>query len=232
MRNRNYYCVAGALCLMAVAPRVLLPMLQDAGEFRLRSDTRVVEVDVQVRDSHGNAVQGLKAEDFTILDNGKKRPFTIFREYGVGSAPVDRSAEPSPTAAPAGLALPPNTFTNLGVPKPPEGHSTVLLLDAVNGLLDSYGLMVKGVADMLGRIPADEKVAVYVIVKQMGLVMLQDYTTDHARILTAVEHFIPQGMEQGSAWLGWRRRSEGAGGFASAASTGRSPARQCERLTC
>jgi len=111
-------------------------MLRDTGEYRRRSDTRVVEVDVQVRDSHGNPVQGLKAEDFTILDNGKKRPFAIFREYSVTSAPTDRSAEPQPTAPPPGPALPPNTFTNLGVPKPPEGHSTVLLLDAVNGWAD------------------------------------------------------------------------------------------------
>ncbi len=194
MRNRNYYCLAASLCLLAVAPRTLLPMLQEAGEYRLRSDTRVVEVDVQVRDSHGNPVQGLKAGDFTILDNGKKRPFTIFREYSVTSAPAERSAEPQPGATPDQPALPPNTFTNLGVPKPPDGHSTVLLLDAVNGWADSYGQMHQGVIDMLARIPADEKVAIYVIVKQMGLVMLQDYTTDHARLRASFDHFIPQGM--------------------------------------
>src|ERR1700723_2392905 len=97
MRNRNYYFLAAALCLLAASPRALLPMLQDAGEYRLRSDTRVVEVDVQVRDSHGKPVQGLKAADFTILDNGKKRPFTIFREYSVTSAPADRAAEPPAT---------------------------------------------------------------------------------------------------------------------------------------
>ena len=194
MRNRNYYCLATTLCLFAVAPRTLLPMLQDGGEYRLRSDTRVVEVDVQVRDSHGKPVQRLKAEDFTILDNGKKRPFTIFHEYSVTSDPAGRSVQPQPSDPPAGPALPPNTFTNLGVPKPPDGHSTVLLLDAVNGWADNYAYMRKGVTDMLPRIPADKKVAVYVIVKQMGLAMLQDYTTDHARILAAIDRFVPQGM--------------------------------------
>ena len=169
-------------------------MLQDAGEYRLRSDTRVVEVDVQVRDSHGKPVQGLKAGDFTILDDGKKRAFAIFHEYSATSAPADRAAEPQPAAPSAEPALPPNTFTNLGVPQPPDGHSTVLLLDAVNGWADNYAYMRQGVTGMLGRIPADEKVAIYVIVKQMGLVMLQDYTTDHARILASFEHFVPQGM--------------------------------------
>ena len=194
MRNRNYYCLTAALCLLAAAPRALLPMLQDAGEYRLRSDTRVVEVDVQVRDLHGKPVQGLKAEDFTILDNGKKRSFAIFREYSVTSAPAGRAAEPQPAAPPTGPALPPNTFTNLGVPKLAAGHSTVLLLDAVNGWADNYAYMRQGVTGMLGRIPADEKVAVYVIVKQMGLAMVQDYTTDHARILAALDRFVPQGM--------------------------------------
>jgi len=46
---------------------------------------------------------------------------------------------------------------------------------------------------MLGRIPADEKVIVYVFVKQMGLVMLQDYTTDHERIL-AIDAAIPNSI--------------------------------------
>ncbi len=170
----------------------------------------MVEVDVQVRDRHGAPVSGLKAGDFSIFDNGKKRPFTIFQEYSVGSAPADRVAEPSSTTLLGGPVLPPNTFTNLGVPKPPGGHSTVLLLDAVNGWLDNYAYMRQGVTDMLGRIPADEKVAIYVIVKQMGLVMLEDYTTDHARILASFEHFIPQGMRTAPGWHRWPRRSHGA----------------------
>jgi len=40
----------------------------------LRADTRVVQVDVTVRNSGGKPVEDLKQSDFTILDNGKPRP--------------------------------------------------------------------------------------------------------------------------------------------------------------
>lgn len=186
--------IALVLTLITLPPAPAAPRADD--DYRLRTDTHMVEVDVHVRDAKGNPVRGLRPADFTIVDNGKKRPFTEFREESNASngsnatTADDASASPSATQPP----LPPNTFTNLGAPKAPSSHSTVLLLDAVNGWADNYAYARHDVADLLARVPSDEKLAVYVIVKQMGLVMLQDYTTDHARILAALDAFIPQGM--------------------------------------
>src|SRR5262249_43037994 len=63
---------------------------QDDGGVKIRSEVRIVEVDVTVRDARGKPVEGLEAKDFTIIDNGKPRPFTIFNSNG--GAPDARSS--------------------------------------------------------------------------------------------------------------------------------------------
>ncbi len=181
----------GLLGLLLAVPLRLKPMLQES-IIQLRSDTRVVEVDVTVRDADSKPVKGLKQEDFSILDDGKPRSFSIFRTFGEdlpGSNQEPRPATPAPP-----LNLPPNTYTNLGPPHLPEGHSTVILLDGVNSWFDNYRPMQLGVMGMLDKIPADERIALYIIAKQHGLVQLQDYTTDRAAIRKAIADYTPPAM--------------------------------------
>src|SRR5262244_1732254 len=43
------------------------------GQFTLKTSTEVVLVNVTVRDKNDNFVKGLKSQDFTILEDGKKQ---------------------------------------------------------------------------------------------------------------------------------------------------------------
>jgi len=165
---------------------------QDGGAVKIRSDVRIVEVDVTVRDA-----QGLEAKDFTIIDNGKPRPFTIFNSNGGASdtsSSIGQSASPvSSTPRPP---LPPNTFTNAHVTAPPaDGHSTILLMDGVNGWFDTFAHGIQGVEGLMARLPPDEKIAVYVVANDLGLIVLQDYTTDRQRLKEKAASFIPRGMK-------------------------------------
>jgi VWFA-related protein len=176
--------LAAALCAQS-------PLGQDS-DLTLRSNTRVVEIDVSVRDAHGKPVEDLNQSEFTVTDNGKPRSFSIFN--------VSRSAH-SGDAAPAALSaqsapqLPPNSFTNVGQPAPPpSNHSTVLLLDGVDGWFDNFALARAGVLGMLEKVPADEKIALYVVGKHQGLGILQDYTLDRSLLLAAMDKYIPQWM--------------------------------------
>src|SRR5262249_36013408 len=45
------------------------------------------------------------------------------------------------------------------------------------------------------KLPPDEKIAVYVDSHYTGLELLQDYTTDRAKLLHAVSTYLPKGME-------------------------------------
>jgi VWFA-related protein len=175
------------------------PLNQDEPPLRLRSDTRLVEVNVSVRDSQGRPVENLKQADFTVTDDGRARPFTIFsfNRGAPGRPPFEPSGPPSgrlPVLA-GRSGLPPNVFTNTGGSRQPSaGHSTIILLDGVNGWFDNFDKARKGVLGLLDKVPSDERIAVYVLRKGVGLVTLQDYTTDRSKLAAAVAAVIPSGM--------------------------------------
>ena len=106
---------------MAAAPAILSAQ-QDSAEvptITIRTSTRLVVVDVVVTHKNGQPVTGLKPEDFTIEENGKKQKISVFVPPGVG-------APAAATAAPAGiLSNHPENVSPAGVP-------LVLLLDATN----------------------------------------------------------------------------------------------------
>jgi VWFA-related protein len=184
-----------AVCRAIVtAPCFLLAALygQDSGVL-LRSNTRVVEIDVSVRDSAGNPVNDLQQRDFTILDNGRPHPFTIFSFNGSEATP--QAAEPA--VSPTAPSLPPGIFTNAGKSSLSSNrdHATVLLLDGVNGWFESFARASKAVAGLMDRLPPDEWIAVYVVSKFQGLLLLADYTKDRERVRKALADFTPTGLE-------------------------------------
>ena len=190
---------------------------QDDGPVKITSEVRVVEVDVTVRDAQGKPVEGLLQKDFTILDNGKPRPFTIFNANGGAPAAKDPgNAQPAPSAGSTPQPpLPPNTFTNARVTAPPaDGHSTILLLDGVNAWFDSFAYGVQAVEGLMDKVPPDEKIAVYVVAKNLGLIVLQDYTTDRQLLKKKVASFIPRHMAPAPPGKG---KGDVAGGLISSA---------------
>src|SRR5258708_34698338 len=86
----------------------------------LRTNTRLVLVDVVVTDSKGQPVPDLKASDFTLLEDGKPQKISGFNFEHPGSAP-----------APVQVNLPPSVVTN--APKFQATSLNVILFDPVNG---------------------------------------------------------------------------------------------------
>ena len=65
-----------------------------------KTTTKLVVVDVYVRDKAGKAIENLKKEDFTILENGKAQEVAVFEfQRIVDEAPA--ASAPAPAAAPA-----------------------------------------------------------------------------------------------------------------------------------
>ncbi|MGA2601113.1 MAG: VWA domain-containing protein [Bryobacteraceae bacterium] len=52
-------------------------------EFTIRSDVRLVLLDVSVKDSKGGLVSGLKQDDFTVLEDGKPQKITQFANQDI-----------------------------------------------------------------------------------------------------------------------------------------------------
>ena len=191
MNAEAIFCAALSAGLAVVALAAQSP----AGP-TMHAETRVVQIDVVVTDSHHKSVADLLKQDFTVTDNGKPRAIDIF---SVNGGETDRDKATSPTAPapvkPTSPALPANVFSNRNA-GPPDlpGHSTVIVLDQVNAFFEDAGYARQQVMDLMGKLKPDDRIALYVIVRKRGLVVIQDYTTDHSLLLKGLSRYIPRGL--------------------------------------
>jgi VWFA-related protein len=168
----------------------LLPLLAAAqdGPTTIRTETRAVQIDVAVRDSHGAPVHGLTKGDFTLLDDGKPRAIAFFSAETGGPAPGEAPQVPSVPSEP------PRVLSNTALAAPHE-PLTVILLDASSptldfpivlkrGALNNGGVGVgyltqarQGAIDAIAKVPERERIAVYHI-SPGGLKVVQDFTAD------------------------------------------------------
>ncbi len=141
-----------------------------------KAGTTNVLVDVVVTGHHGNPVEGLSQDNFTVLENGVSQPIVSF------------SSRPSATPLPS-AALPPlpaGVYTNAQAVADNDTVD-VLLLDAlntpVNGQVQSYRVMV----EYLKTLPVNKPVAIFTLHTQLR--QLEGFTTDHTALLKAVDEF-------------------------------------------
>jgi len=87
---------------------------------RLTVESRLVQLEVVVRDPHGHAVGGLKQGDFEILDEGKPRTIAAFSVESLAPSAGPASAP----AAPSG-----STTASASSPPPAPPRSTLLFFD-------------------------------------------------------------------------------------------------------
>jgi len=147
-------------------------------QLRLTAQAQLVQLEVVVRDPHGQAVSGLKQGDFEILDEGKPRAIAAFSVETRGHAPAAELAAapaPSTTASPgAPPAMP--------IPAPPR--STLLFFDdlhATGGELQRTQAAAKRfIKDGLGP---GAWAAVYAASEGLTL----DFTADADALTAAIE---------------------------------------------
>jgi VWFA-related protein len=157
----------------------------DSG-FTLRTYSRMVNVELVVKDSKGNHIQGLKPEDFEIEEqtpakSGKQYPQRIaeFREVHIAglAAPVEMQAE-----------MPPGTYTNaLKVQQDPV-PPTIILVDGLNTAVESQAQVHVQMLKMLRQLPANVPVAVFLLGDRLTL--LQSFTSDQKLLQNALSKAI------------------------------------------
>ncbi|MBI3693378.1 MAG: VWA domain-containing protein, partial [Acidobacteria bacterium] len=76
-------------------------------QVRFELSTDLIVVDVQVRDRDGKPIEGLKKEDFTILEDGKPQTISIFEFQRLTLAPLPASPSVSVPASPVRLPASP-----------------------------------------------------------------------------------------------------------------------------
>jgi VWFA-related protein len=140
----------------------------------LHTHTNLVVVDVVVADSKHNPIHGLKASDFTLLENNKPQQIRNFDEH---AATADgEKYVPAPK-------LPPGLFTNQA-PAPSGGPVNVLLLDYLNTPLAVQPYARKQLLDFLDKAPAGTRIAIFGMTEK--LFMMQGFTTDPSVLKAAL----------------------------------------------
>jgi len=77
LRNRRIVIPGATLLFFGLGLRAGNPEESNAG-FTIRSDVRLVLLDVSVKDRSGGLVSGLSKQDFTVVENGHPQPISVF----------------------------------------------------------------------------------------------------------------------------------------------------------
>jgi VWFA-related protein len=140
----------------------------------LSVSTKLVVVDIVVTDGAGNAVRGLRAEDFHLTENGKTQSILSFEESNA-----------APKAPLAPLKLPQNVFSNLQ-PLADSGAVNVLLIDALNTPAADQSVVLQQLNSYLTKMVPGTPLAVFSLGTTLRLV--QGFTGDAATLMAALEN--------------------------------------------
>lgn len=140
----------------------------------LRTNTRLVVVDVVATDSNGQVISDMKADDLKILEDGKQQKISSFTFHPPGKTEVVTST-----------SLPPNVVTNA-----PSFHASslnVMLLDTLNGDFSEQAYVKDQLSKYFSQAQLSHPIALFAM--ENHLVMLHDFTTDPAVLKSSVEKF-------------------------------------------
>lgn len=178
-----FFSLIGAL--QAQAPQTALPTRSSAPSdspgtqspgYQLSVKVTRVILDVVVTDAKGKPVEGLKQQDFKVLEDGVVQPLRFFDVHTGPPAGSDRQA--------LDLHLPPETFSNLTL-APPDRPVTILLYDMLNtpqaALPNAHRALVNFIKDQENS----SRIAIFALTDRLHL--LQGFTDDETRLMEAVD---------------------------------------------
>lgn len=168
--------LAGALATAQQPP----PPPKESG-LVLRVTTRMVLVDAVVLDNEGHPVQGLKADDFTVTEDGVRQRITSFSE---------RTAESANPARPP--VLPPHVTTNrpaVTQANAENGTVALLLIDGLNTPPQDQIYVKRQMLNFLAR-QYDPNTKLAVIALTNKLTVLQDFTQDPLLLRAALDRYM------------------------------------------
>ncbi|HYL76848.1 MAG TPA: VWA domain-containing protein [Bryobacteraceae bacterium] len=142
----------------------------------IRVDTRLVELNVIVRDQNNRPVEGLTKSDFTVFDRNKEQRIALF-----SADSVHRLAKPS-------APLPAGIHTNRPDQRAESPTTiTVVLLDAVNTRIEDQAFAKQQFIKFLSQIRPEDRVAVYALGNRLRI--LQDFTADPRALLNSIARY-------------------------------------------
>ena len=168
-RSRSLAVLSGLFCVA-----IVVPAQQPANPATIQVTSRIVYVDVVVRDASGHVVHGLTQEDFKLSEDGKPQKVDYFSEHVYNPA------------------LPPSTpvskveFSNVSAPGE-SSAATVLLFDLLNTPTSNQMVARGQMLKFLGELPAGQRVSLFVLTDHLQTI--QSYT-GRPELLTAAAKML------------------------------------------
>jgi VWFA-related protein len=169
--------LAASLCVALPIPAQQQEAPAEIPTPAIQISTHFVAVNVVATDKSGNPVTGLKKEDFTLEESGKKQSIATFETT-------------SPQTSGPGQ-LPPNVYTNRPEYTMPNGPLNILLLDALNTPVRNQSYARQALISWAAyQLQKGQKAAVFGLGTR--LTKIQDFTSDPEVLRKAIESFKPQ----------------------------------------
>ncbi len=189
--------VAALLVLMLLCSA--LPSQQQS-DYVLHVESDLVLVNVTVRDKSGNFVQGLKPENFTILEDNKPQKILSFDMENVDAAPPLDVTQAKPLPTPANGPTTPSPSGANAALQFKDRRLIVLFFDLSAMQPDEIDHAVTSAERYIDAqmAPAD---LVSIVTLGSSLLVNQDFTTDRALLKKQLEAFSSgsgQGFEEGT----------------------------------
>jgi VWFA-related protein len=187
-KEENMRSLAIPLLLTLLLPRFAIGF-QSTSVFR--SNTRLVQVNVIVRDKHG-PVTNLSRNDFTLTDSGRLQDIKLFSMNSAALALANQQAN----------ALASGTFSNGAHNGVAASSVTIVLVDALNTLLaghepyeetptwvEDHALAnaKQQLAKFLAHMQPHDLVAIYSL--GHGLHVLSDFTSDRQKLMAVLNNY-------------------------------------------
>ena len=158
--------------------------LPNGPTFRLTS--RLVYVDVVVRDKSGQVVHDLTQQDFKLEEDGKPQKLDFFEAHSLGQASLTQGKQ---APAPAASHL---QYTNVANREAASGAINIIPFDLLNTPRSDLLYARKQLIEFLSKLPPGQSVALFVL--RNNLQMVQNFTGSSDRLLAAAQSIKPNDL--------------------------------------
>jgi len=149
-----------------------------------RAGTKLVQVDVVVRDKNGPAA-GLTKQDFTLLDNGKPQEIAVFSVRSSSFKSAETSGRPA-------VSLPPGAVSNrLNRDGEVPATTTVILVDQKNTQRTDQAYAIQRIVKFIEKRRKRDRIGIYTFGRD-GMQSVQELTDDPDLLRRAANSLKPQ----------------------------------------
>ena len=184
------------------------PMPVSKRDIKFSTTTQLVVINVSVRDKNGQSVEGLKASDFTVTEDGKQQQLKVFERQKLDDTPLPQPALVSRPQSGTPAAATPVVKPAVAIPIAPSKAGEVKYKDRrllvlffdLAGMTTSDQIRAQQAALRFLSTRMGQSDLVAVMTYATSLEVLQDFTADRDK-LTGIVRGLPigeVGMSNGS----------------------------------